>query len=354
MTVTQQEMGCGRIPTKQLAFKALVASGAPALWRWLTQDRVAVLCYHGVSSSSGRPGVWNADGVHVGLDRFEAQMAYLKRRQQPVPLSWLCESLEGSRRLPARAVVVTFDDGLRSVVTRALPVLQKHGIPAALFVVAEAVGGSAPLWTYRLGALIDRLPPGRVTLDRLGQLDLTTLRARRLAFFRVRQRLKLTPAAERADILKAIEHVAGPAIAQEGELLDWEEVRRLAEEGFEIGCHSATHENLTLLSADASWREVAGAKATIEERLGRPVKAFAYPDGFYNERVVEAVRSAGFSLGLTTDPGLNRPAVDPFRVKRLLIGDEDPVAFGVALTGIRVVTSAAAGLGRRLARGWRP
>ena len=58
----------------------------------------------------------------------------------------------------------------------------------------------------------------------------------------------------------------------------------------------------------------------IEDELGRPVRHFAYPYGKHDQRVVDAVREAGYVTACTTVRGAVREGADPFLLPRLTIG----------------------------------
>jgi peptidoglycan/xylan/chitin deacetylase (PgdA/CDA1 family) len=74
---------------------------------------------------------------------FEAQMRYLRENgYRVISLDDLFEFLEFRRQIPARSVVITFDDGWRSVYDIAWPILKKYGYPATLFVYTDLIVGS--------------------------------------------------------------------------------------------------------------------------------------------------------------------------------------------------------------------
>jgi peptidoglycan/xylan/chitin deacetylase (PgdA/CDA1 family) len=95
---------------------------------------VPVLVYHQLAvDPRGR--------VAVAPRAFEEQMRYLKARGfRVIPLGELVEFLAGARQLPRNSVVLTFDDGYRSFVDHAYPVLKELGFPATLFVYTDYVG----------------------------------------------------------------------------------------------------------------------------------------------------------------------------------------------------------------------
>ena len=90
-----------------------------------------VIVYHAI----GRyPRGAEQDALYVGADAFAAQLAFLARHRRVVPLE---DVVAGVDEAGAPAVAITFDDGFRSVLTDALPLLQEHGFPATAFVTTR-------------------------------------------------------------------------------------------------------------------------------------------------------------------------------------------------------------------------
>src|SRR3954465_12555075 len=75
--------------------------------------------------------------------------------------------------------------------------------------------------------------------------------------------------------------------------MSWDQLRELADAGWEIGAHTRTHPHLTEVGDEELRVELGESKATVEERLGRPCPTLAYPYGDYDERVVAAAGAAG-------------------------------------------------------------
>jgi peptidoglycan/xylan/chitin deacetylase (PgdA/CDA1 family) len=87
--------------------------------------------------------------------------------------------------------------------------------------------------------------------------------------------------------------------------MSWDEILELDAAGMEIGCHTMTHLILPKLRNDEKLKyEIAAARDLIAAHLGHPVTSLAYPFGQYDERVVQAVRDAGFTSARSTWPGV--------------------------------------------------
>ncbi len=97
------------------------------------------------------------------------------------------------------------------------------------------------------------------------------------------------------------------------------QVRELSEAGFEIGCHSMTHPCLSDLSEPELNREIAEAKARLEQMTGRPVHHFSCPGGRWSPKVVEVARRAGYHSVTTSRIAVNRSESDPFQLARVVV-----------------------------------
>ncbi len=99
---------------------------------------------------------------------------------------------------------------------------------------------------------------------------------------------------------------------QAGGALNPKQIKMLAEH-HEIGAHTLTHPSLPKCDDAALKEEIGGSKEWLEDILGKPVTMFAYPYGHYGDRVVAAVKKAGF-LGARTTEDLQWHDKDPFRL----------------------------------------
>ncbi len=124
---------------KKLAYllSALLTGFAPP-----KDGEVAVLMYHAIDDSGWR--------LSVTPKQFERQMARLRRHHVVVPLADIVAHAKGEKRLPARAVAVTFDDGYADLIPVVLPVLKKYRVPMTLFLNTDVSVQTNSLGTPRV------------------------------------------------------------------------------------------------------------------------------------------------------------------------------------------------------------
>ncbi|WP_406836266.1 polysaccharide deacetylase family protein [Streptomyces sp. AHU1] len=105
------------------------------------------------------------------------------------------------------------------------------------------------------------------------------------------------------------------------ETLSWAQVRELDAAGIEIGGHTMTHPQLDTLPRTSVREEVTGCKRQIEDALGHPVDAFAYPHGYSSRTVRAVVREAGWTsaAAVRAASSFSSEADDPLRFGRLMV-----------------------------------
>lgn len=207
-----------------------------------------ILTYHSLDESGSVTSV---------RPRFfrEHMHSLAQRGFAAISLSELLDGWDGIAPLPARPVVLTFDDGFANLLEHAVPLLTELGFRATIFVVSGCCGKTND-WPDQ-APNIPRLP-----------------------------------------------------------LLSWSELAQMAAAGFEMGAHSVTHRALTEITQAEAEREIVESKTIIEERLGRPVKTFAYPFGMFARANYEVVREH-FRGACSVEMGKARRENDRHQLPRL-------------------------------------
>lgn len=102
-------------------------------------------------------------------------------------------------------------------------------------------------------------------------------------------------------------------------MLDLGSLEQLASAGVEIGGHTHTHPQLDTLAEPRLHDEIDRCKVLLEDRIGKPIRTFAYPHGYSSPRVRRAVREAGYDSACSIMNALSSVPPDPFRIPRLLV-----------------------------------
>ena len=194
--------------------------------------------------------------ISMPPDLFRRQIeGLLERGFTAVPLSHLLDGWDGLRPLPRRPRVITFDDGVASVHSLALPILSGLGMTATVFAVSGYVG-RCNRWAGQASD-VPRLP-----------------------------------------------------------MLSWSALQELAAAGWEIGAHTVSHPLLDALSVQQAEREIIDSRRMLEDRLGIGVTSFAYPYGRATTGTREVV-SAHFRAACGTRLRSARPARERAELPRI-------------------------------------
>jgi peptidoglycan/xylan/chitin deacetylase (PgdA/CDA1 family) len=307
-----------------MMIKALI-SAAATLLPATRSNRLLTLIYHRVRQEPDEmfPG-------EVTAEQFDWQMALLARHCAPLPLAEAVKLMQ-QNRLPARAVAVTFDDGYRDNATHALPILQKHGVPATFFVATSFLNGGI-MWN---DAVIESI---RATREE--HLDFSDMNvppavpgsgAQRGALAEsVIGRIKHLAPDVRGERVRTVMARCGTQLPADLMMSD-EEVRQLQRGGMQIGAHTETHPILMSLDAEGARGEIARSRATLEKITAAPVTAFAYPNGRpgedYTQRDRDIVASLGFEYAAATRWGVAGRDTDIFQLPRFTPWDRNPSRF---------------------------
>ena len=310
-----------------------------------------ILCYHGVTDA---PATWRGWWQLAPRDQFERQLRYLMRHYRIMPIDGaLAELRAGGLRAPTACV--TFDDGYLNNRTVALPVLQRLGVPATVYLATGLIGTPRRLWTTRLEWKFMNSPRTRVDLSGCGlpvpSPALNGAAGRRRLARAVIDRLKRAPPAARAQAVAMLADQLGggePVDDAAFGMMDWSDARAMEQTGLiSFGGHTVHHEIVSRLDDDQQEREIGGCLATLRERLTAPSGTFAYPNGQpqdFDERSIRALRRAGASAAVSTIEGLTDAQTDPYALRRIMVGGD------LSYSQFRALTSGLVGDLKRLLR----
>jgi peptidoglycan/xylan/chitin deacetylase (PgdA/CDA1 family) len=260
--------------------------------------------------------------VTVSAKEFETALQYLTAHYTPVSLTDVLSEGEG-KGLPARPVLVSFDDAYASVCEWAAPLCRKYRVPAVFFVN---------------GSVLDnrRLLPDNLICYVAGMqgMSAVTAAARRVPGFEsvalstpkevFGSFLPLLSLAERDEFLNALRRIGDveeSGVAAAAKLyLTRSQLRDLRDANFEIGNHTYTHTYCRRLSHADLVEEVTRNKEELESASGQTVRAFSQPYGSSRDLIPDVVRhlkASGHEAVFLSESVANRRNADPYHLDRV-------------------------------------
>jgi peptidoglycan/xylan/chitin deacetylase (PgdA/CDA1 family)/glycosyltransferase involved in cell wall biosynthesis len=246
----QQEFSLKTVARKiqKVYFQALLEKRAPKY--------LPILMYHKVVGEDFRSN----HKTYITERAFSAQLEFLQQKGfQSIGFFDLYHLVLANKPLPQKPIILTFDDGYRSMKTRALPLLKKFGMKGVFFVLAD----------FQL---------------RTNFWDPQEL---------------------------------------EPELLTRQEIQELVQDGMELGAHSISHRHFPKLSYADCLEEIRKSKEILETAFSTQVVSFAYPFGAIDEKAKQALTDSDFAFGIATDSGGKNLFDDPREIFRVNIFPQD-------------------------------
>lgn len=261
---------------KHLLYKALRYSGIPFLLREISQKRkTTVLMFHDPSPET-----------------FKETILFLKKHYNIIPLSQYIKFIEGKTTLPKNSVVITLDDGHKNNY-KLLGLIKEYKTPVTIFLCSEIINSNRHYWwTYKVRGYALR------ELKKMSELE-------RCRIYK----------------LQNFDQLADYGY-ENRQALNMEEICEMSDSGLvDFQSHTMYHVLLDKCDDTLSEKEIRCSKINLEERLNMPIYAIAYPNGMYSDREISYAKNSGYKCAVTTEPGLNSRATNPYRIKRLGVQD---------------------------------
>jgi peptidoglycan/xylan/chitin deacetylase (PgdA/CDA1 family) len=258
-----------------------------------------VLCYHNIVSEIN-PGdiCGNQSFLNLPIDIFKKQIKWIHQNFKVIKL----DDIISGQPISGNSALITFDDGFKSVLTNAFPVLNLYKIPATLFLTGGHIQENRIPWTTQLHYLLNNY---------LLELSLCKYKSyckhKKLLrlFNKIKLRFRQLRPSEIFSSLSFLEKSIGisvPSNVISEQFLSSNDIKKLESFGWTIGNHTYNHPNLVHLTSNEIREEI----TTTQEALSRFKsyrKVLALPFGdqsSYSSRIVDIARQVGISHVFTT------------------------------------------------------
>lgn len=257
----------------RLVFRILRYSGVAWFFREFIQcNKVTLLLFHDMKKQDA-----------------ERNFAWLKSHYNLIGLNDYLDAVANGSPLPAKAVVITFDDGHAGNYDL-LPLIKRMQIPITVFLCSGVVGTNRHYWFRHSEEVTPELP-----------------------------RLKRLPEKERLERLKTMGFDELQQYSDR-QALSKDEIMEMAP-WVDFQSHTCFHPILPSCDDLTAENEIVNSKVQLENDFGFRIRSLSYPNGDYSDRDVEIAKQAGYECGVTVDAGYNDRNADLFRLKRVSVND---------------------------------
>ncbi len=282
--------------------------------RRLAGESLVTLLYHRIDDPD-RPEFYGfRDNVSATREAFAVQLDYLVKNFDVVTLDDCIAWIEGRAPLSSRAVLITFDDGYHDNFANAAPELAARDLRAVLFAATGFMDDRAVFYWDWVAEAFRWSSQREAVLPLLGYTMFDSPQTRQRAAQRWITAAKALRDEEkrlRINNLANCLEVPPPHGPPPGLHMTWPELGAAARDCFDIGAHTVNHPIVSRLSIEEAEHEIARSRTTLENVLGHPVRAFAYPNGHpcdFGPEHEAILQKLGFSIGFAAHGGLTLAA----------------------------------------------
>jgi peptidoglycan/xylan/chitin deacetylase (PgdA/CDA1 family) len=202
---------------------------------------------------------------HYPPANFGQQLQTLRDKgYTTVTLDAVSAAMHGVNQLPAKPVVITFDDGYASQ-WEAFKLLEQYSMKATFY-----INTSGPRSKWCLG------------------------------------------------VNRRYNDPMQPKTGCGDQMLNWQQLHEIEDSGLgTIAAHTVDHADLPSLSSEEQQVEIVESKQVLEAGMGHKIRHFAYPYGDFTGTTVQLAQEAGFDTAASTNPGLIQKSQDAFRLLRV-------------------------------------
>ena len=280
---------------RKIIFPVFLKFGIEKIFNRSEKNSILNIMYHGVlEASDGQRIIRNIDA-----SQFEKHILYLKENFEILSLDETLNHLSQNKiNLNKRAVTLSFDDGYENNLSVLLPLLEKHNIPATIYVLGHLANESnriSTVWSNYIDVLLEQ---GK-------QEELN-----RILNFKGEN-------VDLHDYYNSVKELSSEGMKNvlfefESSTIFQECIKKLNEEAFQllnvdqlkalsksplitIGSHAYWHCNIGIQELDSQLLELKKSKEELESCLGIEINSLAYPDGSYTRETLDIAEKLGYT-----------------------------------------------------------
>ena len=298
------------------------------LLRGVKQPSLTVINYHRVYDGSIRTD-FDEQVFEASAEHFDAQVKWLKGHFDALDEAAVIDLATSGRPFTGRHVFITFDDAYADNYDIAYPILKAHAMPAIFFAPTQIISDRRLGWWDLISYFVKATTQKEVSIAGATH-SLDTPGAREVAIGNLLRTMKSLDESETRDLVATLaercEVDPPPSEVQSAQLMTWEQLREVSENGVAVGSHTHSHRVLATLPAEVQKSELVQSRQLLEDRIGKPVRSLAYPVGgpsAFTEETKSLAREAGYEVAFAFHGGVNHGRIsDRFSISRISPPDQ--------------------------------
>ena len=296
------------------------------LYKWATiPDGLYVFNYHRIGDSSATP--FDSRIFSCSAEKFQQHLEFYKKDFDMLELSELAQVVEEKRK--GRFGLITFDDGYLDNYELAFPLLRSENLSAIFFTPTDYIGSSLIPWWDEIAFMVRNSTKKHIVIEgdavAISPSDIDESILMVLNKFKADTSSLPSKLAYYRDVLKP--HNGLP---KKNLFMNWQQLLEMQSAGMTIGSHSCSHNILSHLSDDDQQMELMNSRVILEEKMGAPIAALAYPVGnygTYTQRTCELAQRCGYEYAFTFTNSINSlKTMSKFTISRIGISGEPNVS----------------------------
>lgn len=316
----------------------LLKSGINYLFRLKNRKKLLILLYHGINNTPYK----FTNPYQISKNTFIKHLNYLNRKKYHfINLDDWLKIVKRGLASKNNFVILTFDDGFKSIINNVYPLMEEYGIKGHFYVVSDFISSKQLLKGNFLDTFIGNYKKTEFIFWYRNQnikYLLKTEKEKRRALVDIRSKLR---SLNKLELEKHMEQFKEKKLPDELSKLyklfaysTWSEIKFLDKKVLKLGCHTKTHPFLNKITNEKEiYLELFNSKKKIKEEIGYPINHLSYPNGLYSKIIIQYAKKYEYLTAVTTNPGLNSIKTNLFELKRI-IGYDDMTYFKVNVSGL--------------------
>jgi peptidoglycan/xylan/chitin deacetylase (PgdA/CDA1 family) len=338
------------IPFKRLFKRSLqqIAARFGPHTRTPKASKLLILMYHRVLPANDKRTRIEEPGMVVTPESFRLHLSIIKQYFDIIHLSEWANFNDNEKMPPSRLCAITFDDGWADNYEFAFPILREQEVPATIFLVSDMIGTDKMFWPERLARTVTA-----IALNLPEQWSHPSLDWIKTANTDYQFTNQIPTREELSQIVRDTKRLSDPEIHSRLDLiqntfdlpdtdcnpslLNWNQLTEMTTSGLvEAGSHTCQHIRLDSRTPRSTLEnEIIASKQQIEERTGKPVSTFCFPNGDYTQGAQSLVRQ-NYRIAVTTSSGWNTVDTNNYMLRRIGIHEDitsDRMSFLARISG---------------------